>query len=130
MVCTGAVFKKYKNTPVPVICWDKSVDFSCGATRLDALLRPLCAYYHMLSLLTKFILRRAYLILGFVRFALRSPFGSAFTCCHRTIGNSLICKHPCLLTLPQRFKWYLIFSIIALRTDVVNTFCKIKQKII
>ena len=49
-----------KKTPVPIQCWDKS-KISCGATRLDAYLHPLIAYYHMLNLVTKCPLRLVYL---------------------------------------------------------------------
>ena len=57
----------HKKTPVPIQCWDKS-KISCGATRLDAYLHPLIAYYHMLDLVTKFPLRLVYL-----RSAFNSP---------------------------------------------------------
>ena len=70
-------------------CWDKIDKYlylqqiyfylSCGATRLGALKRPLCAYRHMLNLLTRFFPRRAYYaIVDAVRFALGSPFSVLF----------------------------------------------------
>lgn len=85
--------------PSLFLCWDKSRSVSCGATRLDVTeLRPLCAYHHMPTLVTKvFSVAPTEVYVKPFGFALRSPFGSAFSCCNLTACSSLRCKYQSLL---------------------------------
>ena len=93
-----------------LLCWDRSVNF-CGATRLDAIQRPLCAYHggHEKTartiirrlLMSECLLRLAYSPNGFP-LALRSPFPSSRPRRACTVRDSLYRAFEAVLTLPQR----------------------------
>ena len=89
------------------------IENACGATRLDGIDHPLCAYQHMQTIdngesaPSHILGKDSYIRPLSVLFALRSPFREDILCCDLTIRSSLIEKGSAVLTLPQRFRIFI-----------------------